>query len=295
MPLFKYFNNRFLPAIYLTALLGIACKKDVNPDKLPGIPLGQITYLNISEDLRAQVSQAVRYSQYSYVLVDNEDTSYVLPGSGVGFPCFSQYSPLQYPVADGINSILDQPWIKYDLQARVDHRLILTDTGHRALVRMPVTVPPDTPVTVWFMDSLGSYQGIVTKDVFNHQDGKAGIRLVDASPDAGPVFFTINKEFAGGDPAQGIPATGFPDTLKYGNISPFIQRSVAVLDTLKLRFYSVADSTTVLIRSSLIIQPGHAYTVVLAGYNQSESYTSPRTGAPVSLSADLRIVLFKNN
>lgn len=291
----KYFNKCLLTAICLTALFGIACKKEVKPNQLSGTPLGEITYLNLSEDLRAQVSQAIRYSQYSYVLLDDEDTNYVLPGTGVGFPYFYQFNPLQYPVADELNTTLDQPWIKYDLLAQGDHRLILTDTGHRSLVRLPVTVPRDTAVTVWFMDSLGNYQGITTNDVFNRQDGKAGIRVVDASADAGPVFFTINKDPAAGDPAHDLPATGFPDTLKYGNISPFVQRSVTVQDTLKLRFYSVADSSTVLIRSNLIIQPGHAYTIVFTGYYKPEYYTNPRTGTPVSSSADLKILLFKNN
>ncbi|MHA4810850.1 hypothetical protein ACX0G9_22270 [Flavitalea flava] len=284
--MYPSFFKIFFPAAILLILLLPSCKKNVHPEMQAGLIPGRITFLNLSEDLQLEVSQSIRYSQFSYVLIDNPDTNYVKTVEGFDeMPYFSQERPMQYPIADIYNIKQDQPWIKYQWLTTGDHQLILTDTGRHPVVRLPVNISADNPLTVWYMDSLGQYRGAITRDHFQSKTGQVDLRVVDASPDAGPVFFTINQE----------PAKDFPDTLKYGTISSFIQRSVTVADTLRLRFYSVADSSTVLTRTTLVVQPEHAYTIVLTGYYQSNYYINPYSGKPVWPSPDLRILLFKNN
>jgi hypothetical protein len=87
----------------------------------------------------------------------------------------------------------------------------------------------------------------------------------------------------------------FPDTLKYGTITPFIQYPIAPKDTLRLRFYSVSDSVNALASQTLVIQSGNAYSIVLAGYNQQQVYVNHHTGSTMNISPDIQVLLFKNN
>jgi hypothetical protein len=271
---------------FLLVLALAACRKQLPAANAPGT-LGEITYLNVSEDLKAQISQVGRASEFSHVLVDHPDTTYVNLSDEDSIPYFMLSNPVQFPIPDTYNETTGIPWIKYSLLNQGSHQLILTDSGHHPVVQLPVTVSRDTPVSVWFMDSLGKYRGMAVPDIFNPRNDAAGLRVVDAAPDAGPVFFTINKAYVG--------TAGFPDTLNYGGISGFIQQPVTLQDSLRLRFYRVGDSADVLTKQTLIIQPGHAYTFVLAGYSQQHSYVNPHTGKRMTLNADVQVLLFKNN
>src|SRR5258708_40059430 len=153
------------------------------------------------------------------------------------------------------------------------------------MIRGQVNTGSACPVTVFFADSLGSFRYWVTQDTLTNLPGQIRLRVLQLSPDAGQVFFTVNKRIA----------TAFPDSLQYGSVTPFINLDNPVSDTLTIRFYHVGDTTNILTRAFLYADPGRVYTMVLKGYVNSQAYPDPKTpGNTVNINPDLSVVINKN-
>jgi hypothetical protein len=244
----------------------------------------RISFYNASEYLQNQIQNG--YGK-SYLLIDTPDTTLrpdgtaqQLPGFvrdlwGYQFPNFFYYT----------RSV--QPWISYMRIAAGTHTVLLTDTGaHHPVAFNRIKTTPDIPLSVYYADSAFQFRSWILPDTAAVPGNAIGIRVLDLSPDAGPVFFTINGQY--------VNSAGFPDTLKYGRVSSFIPWANPVQDTLVIRFYQTADSSNALTTSLLYSTPGHAYNLLLRGYLTGGTWQDPFTGRSQSVQADLQTVITQN-
>lgn len=267
----------FLAGIVLIA----SCTKKVNAIANPDSEMG---FFNASEYVQAQILNTNRAVD---LLIDAPDTTY--PESYVpntSNPNFSNGTGFyQYP-APNPNTIGSTSWVNYMRIVPGTHTVTLTDTSgaHHVLITNRVETS-DLPVTLYYSDSLGHFRGYICRDNVTESANAIQLRVFDLSPDAGKVFFTIG----------GQPATGFPDTLRYGAITPFTAWTNPVADTLQIRFYSTSDSVDILASAPLTASPGHAYNVVFTGYMNQQFFPDPVSGQFLYFNNDLKLILTQND
>ncbi|MHA4806904.1 hypothetical protein ACX0G9_02290 [Flavitalea flava] len=295
----KIFNYLFfrLP-MWPLACLGIggvflpACHKTGNITDIPDSP---ISFYNASEYLRSHLEDPTGtgyYAAFGYILIDTPDTVTRPDGSALSIAAFNNYSQNTYQFPnlgfyyEGYSSNQKQTWISYMRILSGLHTVVLTDTGGlRPLAYNRIATTQGSPMTIYYADSLGVFRSWPLLDAPVVADNTIGIRVLDLSPDAGNLFFTIGGKLA----------TGFPDSLQYGRISDFVPWPNPVSDTLTIRFYQTSDSNTVVTSTSIFnASPGHAYNLLLRGYMNYQSYTDPFTGKLLNVNADLKAVVTQN-
>lgn len=278
----KHYN---ILVLMLTAVALLAACKKVRNLQGEGSPDSQIAFYNASDYLKNQLSGG---NSFSYLLVDYAATTSLNFDSIPNFNSAGANpgSLYQYP-SDQYNSRLPQPWIEYLRLYQGAHTITLTDTGGRYLLHTAnVTTVHGVPSTLYFTDSMGVFRNWLLPDTMTPQPATAGIRVMDLSPDAGAVFFTIGPK----------GATGFPDSLTYGQITSFVPWPDTTATTLNIRFFQVGgDSVTILANAPLTLSPGHGYNVLLCGYFNYESFPDPVSGNFISVAPDLTIQLTQSN
>lgn len=272
--------DRFL----LVAFLAFAgCKKTVAPQE--GAPDSQLAFITVSEYLNAQMTYGA--AGIAYILLDTSLASFTSEGSSYIPLPFFHYGIYQSPESY-TNATSTQPWIEYMHLYAGAHTMTLTDTGgHDAVINHEaLNTNPAYPTTVIFADSLGTFGAWVSTDTLVTVAGQIRIRLVDLSPDAGSIFFSIGGQ---------APPAAAPLSMNYGKETGFINfPSTAADTTLPFLFYNAGDSTDVITVASLQASPGHSYTIIVQGYENSASFNDPVTGKNVSISPDLRTMVLQD-
>lgn len=286
-------NKIRVPAILLTCLiLGgsylSSCRKTGN---LTDNSDAQISYYNASEYLQSELASN---RGYCYILMDTPDTTSRSDGSALSIPYFNGEMYLNQFPNSYFYSRYNQPWISYMRISTGLHTIVLTDTGGtHALVYNRVNAVHNVPLSVYYADSLGHFRSWVVRDSTTIPDSSIAIRVLDLSPDAGNVFFTINGQYVGGVINE-QSAGGFPDSLQFGKISGFIPWHNPVADTLVVRFYQTTDSTDVLTSGYLSATPGHSYNILLRGYLNPPTFSDPFSGKQLQYKVDLRTTITQN-
>jgi hypothetical protein len=274
-------NKKYkIPCLAGMILLVAACQKHVN---VVSDPAAQLSFFNASEYV---LGQTLNTSGFSFLLIDAKDTTH----SGVGGPSIAStpsFSGGQYQFPNFFY-YTRQPvsWISYMRVHPGLHTVTLTDTGgHHSLMTTAVKTAQGNPVSVYYSDSLGVFRSWTLIDTVSEISTAVKLRVFDLSPDAGNVFFTIG----------GRAATGFPDSLRYGQITGFVPWDNPVADTLQFRFFNTGDSVDIIASGSLSVMPGHAYNVLLTGYMSSQFFLDTLTGSYLNFNPDLKLLFTQNN
>lgn len=271
-------------SIRLVAIAGCmivaACNKEVTA---PDIKDAQISFYNASEKLRGE-AQAQLAGNRIFVLVDSKDTNYVAVDAISKHPFFTEENPYQYPHPLSYNNNQLVQWQLYMRMSPGKHALLLTDTSHRTLINSEVTTANGQPVTVFYADKDGVFSTWAVPDHLQWEDNKVRLRMMNFCPDGTPIFFTINGS---------VPTEFAPDT-KYGDIQDFKSFAAKPLDTMRIKFYSTTDKENPVAATTLYMEAGHSYTVLLRGYANAHTYTDPVTKQQISMAATLKAVACKN-
>jgi hypothetical protein len=275
----KFIPSSCLYLILITALLA-GCNKSVNMNT--GIkPTASINFYDASYALS---NPAYPGNSGNLILVDSHDTAY---NPGVGFQ-YSKYPYFNNPISYGYtyprNTSTD--WVVYMQLPSGGHDLLLLDTTQSILDSTHVVLNPDIPTTVFYADKFGNYRTLVANDPYTATDGKIGLRIINLSPMDGTVFITINQQ---------IPDL-LPASTQYGYNSGFIPLDLTTRDTLKIKVYQPGDTTDFLAHTTLDAMPGHAYTLLINGYdnNSPSSYVDPHTGRTVGITPNFGVTAIKN-
>lgn len=254
--------------LFIACITMSACKKIVAPVTAPD---SELAFFNVSQYLIGETPQS---GGICYVLLDSPAAAY---------PSFSFGA---YQSTDNeLNST--QPWVIYMHLRPGTHTLALTDTGaHHELVRQGITTNAQYPTTVFYADSLGVFGSWVTKDTLISLPGQVRVRLLDLSPDAGSLFFTVNTQ---------APPPGSPSVLRYGSVTSFVNYPNITGDsTLLLSFYNPGDSATLITAAQFQASPGHSYTILINGYENAQYLTDPYTGNFDQYPPDLKAQVYQN-
>jgi hypothetical protein len=226
-----------------------------------------------------------------YVLIDYTDTTFPPPSPSQlalndSVPSFSAISRYMYPTTV-YNRTLPVPWVFYMHLKPGKHSFTLLDGGTQFRAVDESLLSANIPASIFYTDSMGYFRSVVLEDQYTIQNSQVSLRLVDLSPDAGKVFFTIS--------GQQASAMGFAPTYSYGKNSGFVNLPNPVSDTLQINFYQAGDSVDVVASNFLPVNPGHAYTFTLQGYfNPNPTYTDPLTGYPETPAGGLSIGEYQN-
>lgn len=258
-----------------------ACKKELKTPAAES-PDAKVAFISVSPQLS---NDLIPYGT-AYVLKDITDTNATKQFLNT-MPALNIGSKMQYPTTVS-NTSLQQPWIEYLHLPSGPHLFTLVDTSHFLRVRDQVNFQADKPVSIYYADSLGHYRSFILPDDFTSNPGEVGLRFLNFSPDAGNVFFTIDEK-----PAS---ASGFVNSFKYGQITPFVNYPNPRADTLRVNFFQASDSTTVIASAFVQAAPGHAYTLALQGYlNGSATYFDPKNHKLKTIQASLSVQINNNN
>lgn len=262
-------NRRISLLIAIACMVMGACKKIVAPVTAPD---SELAFFNVSQYL---IGETPQIAGKCYVLLDSPAAAY---------PTFSFGDDQS---TDNVTNTA-QPWVLYMHVYPGAHSLALTDTGaHHELVRQEITTSAQYPTTVFYADSLGVFNSWVTKDTLISLPGQVRIRLLDLSPDAGSLFFTVNSQ---------TPPQGAPSVLQYGSVTSFVDYPNITADTtLLLSFYNPGDTTDLITAAQFQASPGHSYTVLINGYENAQYLTDPFTGGSSSYPPDLKASVYQNN
>lgn len=282
MKKFFIITNMQYPIIGFLFLVAVAsCSKSANlPDAL-AIPDSQVSFYNASEYLRTVLQGNNGRSQ---ILIDSVNMTY--RGDSMSYrPGFSSLGYMYQFPNELYNSNQAQPWIKYIRLYPGTHTISLTDTsGNYSLVATWAKLRTDAPTSVYFADSVGYFKSWIMADTVTRNDSAIHLRLLDLSPDAGKVFFTIN----------GKKAAGIPDSLQYGKTTGFLPLPLPAPGRLLIKCYALGDSTTILASSFLNAAPGHAYNILLKGYKGNRWMRDPSNGKFVTFTPGLNISITQN-
>jgi len=267
-------------ALLTFGLNGCSKKVDTN---IPVNNTARISFYNASYALTGECNGRNPYG--NFILVDSHDT---------GYTTLLDFSEAKYPYFHNTNSFgpafplsynADQ-WLNYMRLSTGDHYLLLLDTSRVILDSTYVKLGPESTTTIFYGDYFGVYKTLTLSDPFVPIDGKIGLRIVNLSPTNGSVFVTLNKTIPQELPAQ----------TQYGDHTGFISINIPGSDTLKVKVYAPGDTTTVLARTSVITMPGHAYTLLISGYNNNSpaSYVDPRTQKTVGITPNFSVTPIKN-
>ncbi|NML41073.1 DUF4397 domain-containing protein [Chitinophaga sp. G-6-1-13] len=269
---------------WLTAIVGCmivaACSKEVT---VPEMEDGKISFYNASEKLRDETKSPIGGNRI-FVLVDSKDTNYVPVDAIYKHPFFSEENPYQYPQPLSYNNKQLVQWQVYMRMAAGKHTLLLTDSSHRTLINSEVTTANGQPVTVFYADKDGVFSTWAVPDHLQWEDNKVRLRMMNFCPDGAPVFFTIN----------GSVPTEYAAETKYGDIQDFKSFAAKPLDTMRIKFYQATDKENPVAATTLYMEAGHSYTVLLRGYANAHTYIDPVTKQQVSMPATLKATAIKN-
>lgn len=274
------FRMTVVPALILAYMAGFlsSCHKTGLLTDMPNSP---ISFYNASEYLQNQLKISNGGASCN-ILIDTPDTTSRPDGSPTtSIPYFANDNYHLYQCPN-----LSSPWISYIRIPSGLHSVVLSDTSkaQHPLAFNRITTVPGEPMTIYYADSLGRFRTWTLIDTVTVSDDNIGIRVMDFSPDAGSVFFTINNQ----------PPAGFPDSLHYGQVSSFVRWPTPVADTLQLRFYNAGDSTDIVAIAFLDASPGHAYNLLLHGYQYAHNYPDPVTGQSLPFNPDMQAVITQN-
>ncbi|MBO9730727.1 MAG: hypothetical protein J7623_18945 [Chitinophaga sp.] len=276
-----YIRKKFLQPLLAFCLLAgsllSACTKEVTP--LPGAERGNMFFYNASVALTGQVASPTR-RRVNFILMDSQDSNYVWDADRVSkHPYFEGGKIVSFP--EMVNG-----WATYWPVLTGPHTLRLLDSSGTVLLTDSVNLDKQNAAQVFYTDSCGYFRSVVTTDPFMSKEKQIGMRLINLSPGNDKYFLTINKK---------IPAE-LPAATHYGDHTGYIAMNSDRQDTLAIKVFSVSDSTNAMSRVSLIVTPGHAYTLLMSGYpeNHPASYKDPRTGRIISLQTTFVIQALKN-
>jgi hypothetical protein len=278
-------NNKTAGVLMVMLIILLAaCKKDLQPHS-DNTSDGQVAFINAS----AQLFSDLGFNGNAYILKDITDTTYKPVNlSSPDMPYLNKQYKYQYP-STNFNATLAQPWVNYLHTSTGAHQFILIDTAHYLRVKDEVDLKANTPVSIYYADSLGYFRSFILEDQLINEPGKVRLRFLNLSPDAGDVFFTINEK-----PAS---SSGFINSFKYGSLTSFVSYPNIKRDTLRINFYRAGDSTTVVATTFLQADPGRSYTLALQGYySQFVSYPDPKDSNKYkSLTGGLSVLVHTNN
>lgn len=110
--------------------------------------------------------------------------------------------------------------------------------------------------TLYLEDSAGYYETLVTKDDVLPDTGKAKIRVVHLSADAGPVHIRLDTTLV-----KGFELIRFRQVTDYVSVEPDVKPGIRVLST-----DPVTGEEKSVIRKSFPLEAGKCYTMILRGY-----------------------------
>ncbi|RBL89300.1 hypothetical protein [Chitinophaga flava] len=276
-----YIRKKFLlPLLAFCLLAGSllpACNKEITP--LPEPERGNIFFYNASGALLGELTSPNR-RKANFILIDSQDSNYVWDADHVSkHPYFDGRYITSYP------QIIND-WPTFFPMQTGTHTLRLTDSSGTILTTDNIIIDKKNQALVFYGDSCGIFRSLVTTDIFTPTDSQIGMRLINLSPGDGKYFLTINKK---------IPAE-LPAATHYGDHTGFVPMNIIRQDTFSIKVFSTSDSSNALSRTSLIVAPGHAYTLLMSGYpdNHAASYKDPRTGEMIYLQTTFTIKALKN-
>lgn len=162
--------------------------------------------------------------------------NYVYPGPFTGVP-----SPVRYmAVATGERRF----------------RFALSDSSK--ITDQLVSLADHSYQTVYLSDSLSYFNVLVTRDTLVRLENKARMRLINLSPDAGPVQLYLDTLAI-----QGLSGTG------YKSVTPFLPVDPGAFVAVRIRGTKNGIQET-LVRKSIPLIAGRSYTVILRGYMSPE-------------------------
>jgi hypothetical protein len=133
------------------------------------------------------------------------------------------------------------------------YRVSFSDTAGHSVSAGILNMSRDQHHTVYLSDSLGYFTTIISNDDVARTDGKATIRLINLSPDAGPLDLALDS----------VPVTS-ATAIRYGQISTFAVVPVTIKSGIRVTT-SGADPI-LLSRKSFPLETGRCYTLILRGY-----------------------------
>jgi len=249
------FSRIVLLSVVLTGLL-TACNKqtDIPAPK----PMSSLMVYNAAPEFYGLAARIAISDSTGHL--DSLVAAYNTMGSGSGTP-------------DGVGAIAAAHYYKY---APGPYRVFFTDTSGFTLNAGLLRLPAEAHRTVYLADSLGYFSTIVTDDDGARTAGSATIRLINLSPDAGPVDLSLDS----------TAVTGVHE-IHYGVTSGWARVPTTVKSG--IRITTSGPAGVLLSRKSFPLEGSHCYTLILRGYIhppvvEGESESS-RLNKTISLSA----------
>jgi hypothetical protein len=114
----------------------------------------------------------------------------------------------------------------------------------------------DKRYTVYLTDSVGYYGILFTQDDVDRSSTHAMLRLMNLSPDAGPVHLRLDTQLV-----PGIADLDFKEVTEYIPVTPDIKPGIRIM-----YYNQTTGEETTLTRKSFPLEAGKCYTMVLRGY-----------------------------
>lgn len=263
----------------LAVLFAAACNKEVTmPEETA---MGEVNFFFAST---AVVDGANSAGSKGYmVLIDSRDSTYQ--------PVPDLYHSIYPYIWHPDKTLPAYPragteWIKFMRLAAGPRQLYLVDTAHHIVDSAQADLSPAHPTMVFWGDNRGQFLHIIAADPYTPEAGKIGIRIVNLSPFTGAVFVTLNKQ---------VPA-GLPASTTFMDHTGFIPVEFPAPASVNVKVYAVSDAGQSLARAVSDMIPGHAYTLLITGYTDSDagSYTDPYTGKTISINTNFAVTVLKN-
>jgi hypothetical protein len=109
--------------------------------------------------------------------------------------------------------------------------------------------------TVYLLDSVGFFNIMYTQDDVTRDPGKAKIRLLHLSPDAGKVYLRIDTAAI-----DAIRDVNFRKITDYTAVAPDIKPGIRIM------YKDEGGEERTLVRKSFPLEAGKCYTMILRGY-----------------------------
>jgi hypothetical protein len=187
----------------------------------------------------------------------------------------------QYP-NDPINAGLQQPWVNYLRIEPGPHTVNLVDTALHTLYESQFDAPAEQASTVLFTDSLGKFQRIILRNEEKILPNSARIRLLQMSPDCGPIITSLDGQVSNSLSVQ-----------RFAEVSPYAEVPLpAGSDTLKIQVYANGDTSLVAAGALFQARQGHSYTMILSGYVNFQSYLNA-AGEERNIYPDLKLKIIE--
>ena len=278
--------------LWLSCYLISSCTKEITPlnksDGSNGLG-GEISYFNASEHILSQIKFSLTSAGTpgkSYVLIDHTADSVLnnVKLLGKDYPFFEFEHAITAPFTYYNNS-LAQPWVIYQRLSADNHQIVLMDTSRHSMIKTNVKLETGKPLTVYFADSLGVFRTRIRRDTPIRNNANIGLQIGQLSPDAGPVYFTIDDK----------TPPGFPREMKYGDFTSFVGVANPLPDTLRINCYKVGDNTIPIARGFLPTEPGYSYSIILKGYMNGAAYLDNKNSMSITIPSNLQLFITKTH